>query len=312
MRIWPLFSKFYYTYVYCFAQHHNTTLIVEDLDQLTPEAIKESLNDVDTTPKRPNMGRASSSNQTPLSPVRRSFSENKPPSPPPPITKSTSMFSNFMRRSKKKTGGDSGDEDDIPPPPAPPKDRGSKYNGRQAVVSHDYATRHTTEPQRIPATRRHTNLNMSEFAILSRSLSSDDDEVVIEPVQEEKQTFRTLPLSGKWSGESVDAAERIRRAREEQQRRAIEEQHALREEAKQKAELKRRREQQIQEDLEYEARRRASLEEELRKLTVERKIKEQLENAEEERKRKILEERKRRERERKTMEHLKLEENDCL
>lgn len=287
-----------------FAQHHNTTLTVEVLEHFTSEALRESLNEVDT-PKHPPMGRTTSQpNQAPLAPVRRSTSESYAPHAtllPPPVAKSASMFSNFIRR-KKKTTGDSGDEDDEAPPPAPPKDKG-KYAARQNVVSQDYA-RYLSEPQPIPSRRRTGSI--SEFAVISHSTSSD--EVVVEPVRLEKPVFQTLPLRGKWAVEALDTTERLRRAREEQRQRAIEEQQALREEEKQKAEWKRRRDEQLREDMEYEARRRASLEEEVRRMTVERKIKERMEKEEEERKTRELEERKRLERERRMLEHRKLEE----
>jgi hypothetical protein len=218
--------------------------------------------------------------------------------------KSVSMFSNFMRRKKK--ADDSNDEDeDAGPPPIPPKDKG-KFGARQNSAPHaqyDYAT-YRSEPQSIPLRQR--TGSMSEFAVISHSSSSD--EVIVEPIQSEKPVIHSLPLRGKWTSEVLDPAERLRRTREAQQQRAIEEQQALREEEERQAERKRRKDEQIREEMAYEARRRASLEDEVKRITAERKRKERIEREEEERKTRELEERKRLDRERRLEEHRKLEE----
>ncbi|KAF9457201.1 hypothetical protein BDZ94DRAFT_1326449 [Collybia nuda] len=284
-------------------KRHHTTLTVEHLNHLSSEAIRSSLDGLDH-PKYPSMGRTTSQpNQAPLAPIRRSFSETYAPyaiPPAPPVAKSASMFSSFMRR-KKKADDSNDEDDDADPPPAPPKDKG-KYGIQRTTVPYDNAV-DISGPRVIPPRKR--NGSVSDFAVISRSSSSD--EVIIEPVRSEKPIIQTLPLRGKWTPKVIDPEERLRRTREAQRQRLIEEQEALREEEERQAERNRQREAQIREEKEYEARRRASLEEEVRRMTAERKRKERLEKEEEEQKTREFEERKRLDRERRLLEHQKLE-----
>ncbi|KAF8074753.1 hypothetical protein FPV67DRAFT_1474871 [Lyophyllum atratum] len=347
---------------------HQSTLTVEDLAQLTPEAIHRVLvqEEVPDSPNSvstfqmgrpvPNLNpparsRPSASDSPPLNknkalpaptivpsafiiePVRRTASEAPAPTPypapttgPQPMTKSASMFSSFIRR-KKKDSVDEGSDDAGPAPPAPPKDKG-KFSVMQPPQ--DFMSSQALVPQR-PAHSRSRTGSLSEYAVISHAGSSsahtppdefgyghgaqnqyhgqfrshDQHRIPDEPVVHSMSM--SLPLRGKWMGEQLDTAEKLRKRQEELRNREREEEEARREQVRYKEELKRRKEQELREQREEEARRRTSLEEELQRIAVERKRKEKLEKEEEERKRLEIEERKRVDRERRMEEHKRLE-----
>jgi MAP7 domain-containing protein 1 len=243
---------------------------------------------------------------------RRSLSETYPPAALiiPPIAKSSSVFSNFMRRKKKPEEGFH--EDVNAPPPIPPKDKG-KYSVQPTAQTHilprDISKHNFAAIEPIPIPRRRRTGSLSEYAVISHSNSSD--EVLVEPGRSagaHKPVVQSLPLRSKRDPEVLDPVERAQRRLEAQQRREIEMEIALREEAERQAELRRRKEQLLKEEQEAEAQRRASLEDELRRITGERKRKALLEHEEEARRQRALEERKRLDKERRLEEHKRLEE----
>ncbi|GLB43431.1 hypothetical protein LshimejAT787_1303320 [Lyophyllum shimeji] len=338
---------------------HQTTLTVEDLAQLTPEAVHHALvqeeePDTPSSVSTFQMGRTapnpnpnlrarpstapSTADSPPMNknktlpanpapspapgaftiqPVRRAASEVPAPPPPPapgpqPIAKSSSMFSSFIRR-KKKDSVDESSDDAGPPPPAPPKDKG-KFSVMQPPQ--DVMSTQALAPVRMVPYERSRTTSLSEFAVISHASSSSVQEFGYRNGAQNQQAqgghmthsaSLSLPLSGKWRAEQLDAAERLRKRQEELRRRQLEEEEARREEQRHKEEVKRRKEQELRELEEAEERRRMSLERELQRIAVERKKKDQLEKEEEERKRAEIEERKRIDRERRMEEHKRLE-----
>ncbi|KAF8159749.1 hypothetical protein B0H34DRAFT_704656 [Crassisporium funariophilum] len=252
-----------------------------------------------------------------LNMVRRSFSEIYAPHakvpgpvpPVPPLPKGGSLFTHFLRR-KKRTDDSTGGMEEHMPPPTPPKDKGH-FNAQAMGFSHSNPI-----PSRPEQTvRRQRSHSMSDFAVISHAHGSDEL-VILEPerdsrMQDDHSPMYSLPLRGKWAHESTllsDPAERARRRHEVQMQREKEEQEVLKEEAERQRQLKLQREKFLRQEQEAEVLRKAEVEQEIRRITLERRRREQLEKEEEERKRQELEERKRRDKERRLEEHRRLEE----
>lgn len=254
-----------------------------------------------------------------IEPIRRAASEaTSPPSTP---QKSASMFSNFLRRKPAKATEDAStdrvQEDDLPPP-APPKDR--KYSSASVphprqrhmstgLGSSSYNTAMKSLPQVVPRNERRNSL--SEFAVINSNSYSSDDAVVVESPSRPSADQIRLPPGNKWVSETTviaDPAERARRRRLAQKQREMEEEQAAREEAERQARIKRQKQEQLRLEQEAEEERRASLEDELKRITSERRRKEEAVRREEERKKQELEVRKQEEKARRIQEHRKLEE----
>lgn len=263
----------------------------------------------------------------------------------PPMAKSASMFTSLLRGRKKKLDsvddaeGQASSESYIhdAPPPAPPKDKGKVF---ALQYPEEITSRQVLAPLRRPAfdtdnsyylPQRSRTGSLSEYAVISHASSSHvhDQGQFDEFGQNQNQSVylghrnasqardydppvhaMSMPagLRGKWGSEPMDAAERLRRRQEELKRRQEEEEKAKWEEERMKEERRKRKEQELREIEEAEARRRASIEEEVRMLAAERQKKEMLEKEEEERKRREIEERRRFDRERRMEEHRRLEE----
>jgi hypothetical protein len=292
-------------------------LTINSLDNLTLNSLYQALAEPDVSSSG-EMGRIISKSldvknkalPEPIVIERRSLSETYPSAPVivPPITKSSSVFSNFMRRKKKSEGFH---EDEGVPPPIPPKDKG-KYGVQPTADRHTppkATSNHNppaTDPISIPRRRRTGSL--SEFAVISHSNGSD--EVLVESGRSagaDKPVVQPIPLHNKWEPEVLSPTERARRRLEAQQRREMEKENALREEAERQAELRRRKEQFLKEEQDAETQRRASLEDELRRITAERRRKALLEQQQEARRQGELEERRRLDKERRLEEHRRLE-----
>ncbi|KAG6884631.1 hypothetical protein C0993_009436 [Termitomyces sp. T159_Od127] len=352
---------------------------VDDLSQLTPEAIHSALihekvpdspstistfatgrtvvspphprpkpSDSPLSTKNKDLPDPSSFSGFVIEPVRRATSEPQPQPQSsiiaPPMAKSASMFTSLLRGRKKKP--DSVDDAEgqalsegyihDTPPPAPPKDKGKFF----AMQTPDEITsRQVLAPLRRPAlgndgpyqiSQRSRTGSLSEYAVVSHASSSNvhDYGQLDEFGQPQNQSVylghsnaharnfdppvhaMSMPagLRGKWGSEPMDAVERLRRRQEELRIRQEEEKVARWEEERMKEERRQRKEQELREIEEAEARRRASIEEEVRILAAERRRKEMLEKEEEERKRREIEERRRLDRERRMEEHRRLEE----
>ncbi|KAH0582596.1 hypothetical protein H2248_010525 [Termitomyces sp. 'cryptogamus'] len=358
---------------------HQTTLTVDDLSQLTPEAVHNALvheeePDSPSTISTFTVGRTTSndsphpqpkssdpapkknkglpdpfkSNVFAIEPVRRAASEPQSTSLPssiaPPMAKSASMFTSLIRGRKKKldsvddTEGQALNEayvHDPPPPPAPPKDKATFFAMQS---SEDVTSRQVLAPLRRPAPgnsspyqvpQRSRTGSISEYAVISHASSSNVHETGQPNEFGQNQSVylgysnpsqgrdydppvhaMSMPagLRGKWGSEPMDAAERLRKRKEELRRRKAEEEEARWEEENLKEERRRRKEQELREIEEAEARRRASIEQEVKAFAAERRRKEELEKQEEERKRREIEERRRLDRERRMEEHRRLEE----
>jgi len=241
--------------------------------------------------------------------IRRSFTatyapEIKPPHIPavPPLPKGGSLFANLLRRKKKTDDGIEELERGLPPP-TPPKDK--NLFPQPVSLSHS-----SPLPSAVNhPIRRQRSRSMSDFTVVSHVRGSD--EVVIEPEQDERSNSYTLPLRGKWSQEGAlprDPAARARRRRELQLQREREERDALEEETERQKIMKREKDAFLREEMEEEAHRKAEVEQEIRRITAERRRREQLEREEDERRRQALEERKKQDRERRLEEHRRLEE----
>lgn len=225
-----------------------------------------------------------------------------------PINKSNSMFSNLLRR-KKMPDEESHEAEDLPPTP-PPKD--SDHTVHMTLHQHIYTGISThnhpvAEPMSIP--RRQRTDSLSEFAVISHSNSSD--EVLVEPARvtgARKPIIRSLPLRRKRDPELLDPAARAQRRLEAQRQREMEMENERRKEAEHQAERRRQKEQLLKEDEEAEALRKASLEDELRRVKAERRRKALLEQQQETQRHCELEERKRLDKERRMEEHKKLDE----
>lgn len=298
---------------------HQTTLNVNSLDNLTLNSVYEALAEPQV-PSSGEMGRVISKSLEARNKVlpdsinvmeRRSLSEAYPPAAPvvPPITKSSSMFSDFVRRKKKPEEGFHEDED--VPPPIPPKDKG-KHNVQSTAQHHnlsqDIFNHSSPAIESMFIWERQRMESLSERGVISHSNSSD--EVLVEPTQyssAHNPVVQLLPLRSKWEPEILDPVERAQRRLVAQQRRQMEEENALREETIRQAERRREKELFLKEEQEAEAQRRASLEDELRRIAIERRRKAQLEQEAEARRQRQLEERKRSDKERKLEEHERLE-----
>lgn len=242
--------------------------------------------------------------------ARRSFSETYAPGsylPSSPAVKAGGVLSTFLRR-KKRSGNSSDETDDDQLPPTPPKDKGNFALQRPQQTSYDYGA---FVPQ------RRASPDVSEFAVVSHSYSSDEGiagasraSTSGKAAQSPLPTY-SIPLKGKWTPEKSairDPEERARWRIEAQRRKKAEEKEALAEEARRQAELKRRKEEARLQEIEDEEYRKAALEDELRRITAERRQKAQLEKEAEARKARELEEKKRMNRERRLEESRRLEE----
>ena len=240
---------------------------------------------------------------------RRSLSETYPPAAftVPPIAKSTSLFSNFVRRKKKSEDGIREDVD--VPPPIPPKDKREYATTHLHMPPQDISDHSPATVEPMPIPRRRRTGSLSEYAVISHSNSAD--EVLVEPSQsvgaQNAVVVQSLPLRSKRDAQVLDPVERAQRRLEAQQRREMELEIAFREEAERQAELRRRKEQFLKDEQEAEAQRRVSLENELGRITAERRRKALLEHEEETRRQRELEERRRLEKERRLEEHRRLE-----
>ncbi|PPQ94645.1 hypothetical protein CVT25_009376 [Psilocybe cyanescens] len=218
---------------------------------------------------------------------------NVPPVPPLPKG-GGSIFSNFLRRKKDSDGG--GDL----PPPTPPKDKNAHYAPPvgMSLSSPPFASNRAMRHQR--------SRSLSDYAVISHVKGSSD--VVIE--SEPYETGYVIPLRGKWSqdgGRPSDPTERARRRRELQMQREQEEKEALEQEARRQERIRLEKEEMRRQEIEWEARRKVEIEQEIRRITAERKRREQMEKEEEERRRQDLEERRRQDREKRVEEHRRLE-----
>jgi MAP7 domain-containing protein 1 len=288
-------------------------LTVDSVDKLTLDTVYQALAEPEVVGSG-EMGRTISKNKDLPEPIvneRRSLSEAYPPASfvVPLMTKSSSVFSNFMRR-KKRGEGFYGDED--LPPPTPPKDKGSydeQTTAHRHIFPQDILHHNLPAVEPMPILGRRRTRSLSEFAAISHSNGSD--EVLVESNRTEDAQMPIvppLPLLTKWKPEVLDPVERAQRRLEAQQRREMEEENALREEAERQVEMKRRKEQLLKEEQEAEARRRASLEDELRRVGAERRRRVLLEQEEEAHRQRGFEERKRLDKERRLQEHKRLEE----
>ncbi|KAJ7043456.1 hypothetical protein C8F04DRAFT_1072139 [Mycena alexandri] len=310
-------------------QAHLTSLTVDHLSNLTPKAIKNALASPDlihvitAEPTTDELGMLSNS------PTAAS-------SPPPP-SKGGSMFSLLRRKKKPELEQEFGavepftlhhdpqeqdqDQHDTPPPP-PPKDKGR----RSVSVSHssqqyEMAAPRLETPPRAPPQRpqplpqlltMHHRSN-SEYTVVSRS--SSEDIVVVQPDRVPaaprspaiKKRSATMP--SKWNTEPpLDPAERARRRARLQRDREIEDRQAVEEEAQRQTQIKLQKEALLREQEEEEEMRRISLENELRRVTAQRRQREREEQEDEERKKRELEQKKRLDRARRIEEHRRLEE----
>lgn len=222
-------------------------------------------------------------------------------SPVPPLPKGSNLFSKFLRRKKNATMDTT--MEDIPPP-TPPKDV-KPFN------PHPISLTRSLSPSPHPIIRHQRSLSMSDFAVISHV---HDNEVRPDMGRRENDfqiNCFTLPLKGKWSQDSAlpsDPVERAQRRREMKLQREKEEKEALREEAERQQRLKMEKDELLQQEMEEEAKRKYEVDQEIRRITAERRRKEQLEKAVEERRRRELETRKRLDRERRLEEHRRLEE----
>lgn len=304
---------------HCSPQKNQVTLTVDNLSQLTLDAIHKALSRPEDIEVK-GMGRSFSSdvsskplpipkaNDTDV--VHRSFSvpHASPPRNSPPIARSppkagSSLFSNLLRRKKKPN--ETVEEPHDAPPPIPPKDEGK------------HAHVHFSQPSDVTEgllsiEREHPN--SSEFAVISHGHGTDDI-VVIEPPhtqfpQRKPAQLYSLPLRGKWAHDTsgfFDPAERARRRLEAQKQREKEEYEALRAEEARQALLKQQKEDFLRQEEEEELARRRSIEAEVRRCREERRRKERMEQEEEERIQRELEEKKRLDRQRRLEEHQRLE-----
>ncbi|KAJ7583681.1 hypothetical protein C8J56DRAFT_954690 [Mycena floridula] len=280
-RIGAVFNKVQYA-----------TLTVDNLSNLTPNAIHKAISNPDT-PHVIEMERSATSpsdiTNTHAESIRRSFSETYAPNSPTatPPKSSGSMFSSFLRRKAPPKVTDI-PQDSSPPPP--PKDKGIFGSGRKP------AYRHTTLPtsmssiqidKPLPVSKQSRNSFM-DFGVISDSPSSDDDVVVVPPPSQAGPSSLSARIPSKWVTESIvvgDPAERARRRQEAQRQREIEEEQAIQEEKDRQARIKLRHEELKRQELRQEADRRSMLEREIERVKSERRRKEQREKEEEEMKR---------------------------
>lgn len=233
----------------------------------------------------------------------------------PSPTPRTGILSHFLKRKKRQDG-----LYDSPPPP-PPKDKAGVHSTDQSYSLHISALApNVTTPhhvhsisQDIPRRMRATSL--SDYAILSRSLSSDSVVLEISPSHSPQRSsgHRQGPqFRPKWTPAEVsvilDPEEKARRRIEAQKRREMEEEDAIREEAERQARLKFEKEEILRQEKEEHERRRAILEEDLRQASAERARKEEEMRELDERKRKELEEKRKRDKVRRLEESRRLEE----
>lgn len=297
---------------------------MDHLSNLTPIAIHQAILDP-TTPHIIQVDRSASSptpsvNLTP-EPVRRSFSEIYSPNPsssaPSSTPKSASMFSSFLRRkTTRTTEWHSGSDSSLDAPPTPPKDKG-RFGGAASPLGHQTTFRPqspgiSSGSNAPPVPQKTKRNNISEFAVLSGSFSSDDGVIVVPPPSMGGASLGfTKPLDSKWIQESTvfaDPAERTRRRQVAQRQREIQEEQAIAEEKDRQLRLKLRKEEMRKQELKEEVERRAAVEKEIKRITSERQRKEMLEKQEEERKKAELESRKADARVHRQQQHVRLEE----
>ncbi|KAF4611061.1 hypothetical protein D9613_006803 [Agrocybe pediades] len=247
------------------------------------------------------------SSPTLLSP-RKSFTtmyspetEHSKPPPVPPLPKGGgSLFSSLLRR-KKSTKMATREE---LPPPTPPKDV-RLYSAQPVALSR------SLPPSAHPAIRHKRSLSMSDFAVISHAHEAIASTAQTESIFRADCYTLPLPLKGKWSQDGAlpnNPAERARRRQELKAQREKEEREAIEEEAARQHRLKLEREALLRQEMEEEEQRKYEIEQEIRRITAERKRKEQIDQEEEEHRRQELETRKRMDRERRLEEHRRLEE----
>ncbi|KAJ7695178.1 hypothetical protein B0H17DRAFT_1329808 [Mycena rosella] len=296
-------------------QAHQTTLTVDHLSNLTPKSIRQALAEPDSV-------HVIQVDRVTAEPTDEMGVLDDPPgTTSTPQTSKGSMFS--LLRRKKKPEVESGavepfnvhDEEEDAPPPPPPKDKG-RYSFSYQPQGQTYSQAETPRappPRPLPQLVLSRHRSNSDYTVVSHS-SSSEDLVVVRPEPGPpsprspgiKKRSATMP--SKWNTEPVDPAERARRRMELQRQREIEEEQALEEEAHRQIHLKLQKQALLKQQEEEEEERRVSLEQELKRVTAQRRRREQLEREEEERKKHELEEKKRADRERRMEEHRRLEE----
>ncbi|KAJ6621326.1 hypothetical protein B0H10DRAFT_2017980 [Mycena sp. CBHHK59/15] len=286
-------------------QANKTTLTVDHLSNLTPKSIRQAL----AAPDSLHVIQVDRVTAEPMDITNEMGQLADPPtSSSPPVPSKGSMFS--LLRRKKKSEVEYGTiepfnvhlEEDAPPPP-PPKDKGRRSFSYQPETPFK-ATPPRPVPQ--PITTRHRSTN-SDYTVVSRSSSSDEVVVMPEPAPP-RSPQRATTLPSKWNTEIVHPAERARRRMELQRQREIEEEQALEDEAQRQMQLKLQKQALLRQQEEEEEERRISLEQELKRVTAQRRLREQQEREEEERKKRELEQKRRADRERRMEEHRRLEE----
>ncbi|KAJ7281826.1 hypothetical protein C8J57DRAFT_1219636 [Mycena rebaudengoi] len=314
-------------------QAHQTSLTVDHLSNLTPKSIRQALAapdsihviQLDRVTAEPEDITVNESQYLPdtSSPPPSATASASASNPSTPSTNKGSVFSSLLRRKKKSEAEVALVEpfqlhlepqqqqpqqqrqynfsSDAPPPP-PPKDRSTRlsFSTPQSEIPQ---TRVRPVPHPI-TTRQRSN---SDYTVVSRSSSSDEVVVMPEPPEPSPVHQRAGTLPSKWNKEVLDPAERARRRREQQMQRELEEEQALREEEERQFEAKLRKEALLRQQEEEEAARKAMVEEELRRAAAQRQRRERLEKEEEERKLMQIEQKKRADRERRMKEHQQLE-----
>lgn len=228
-------------------------------------------------------------------------------SPPPTKSGFKSLFS--VRRRKQSV--DPTPDDDVPPPP-PPKDRdGFRFGSLPLRASHAVHELPLQQVQAPPMKRDSQTLSNpptqsysqgddnGEFGVLRRP-SDEEDFVVVDGMNGATQTGSNH-FRSKWSTDVtglMDTAERTRRRKELQMQRELEDEEVIRAEKERQERIKREKEELRRQEEEDEARRKFLLEQEIRQAAAMRAEKERQEREVEERDRRILEERKRMDRER--------------
>ncbi|KAJ6591725.1 hypothetical protein DFH09DRAFT_1137813 [Mycena vulgaris] len=292
-------------------QAHQTSLTVDHLSNLTPKSIRQAL-------AAPDSVHVIQVDRVTAEPTDEMGVLADPPAAATPTStpQKGSMFS--LLRRKKKPEVEFGQvepfnvhpEEDAPPPP-PPKDKVRRSFSYQPEAPHKPETSRAPPPRPLPnlvTTRHRSN---SDYTVVDHSSSSDELVVVspaVPPLRSPGIKKRSATLPSKWNAEPVDPAQRARRRMELQRQREIEEEQALEEEAHRQIQLKMQKQALLKEQEEEEEQRRVSLEQELKRVTAQRRQREQLEREEDERKKQQLEERKRADRERRMEEHRRLEE----
>ncbi|KAJ7767444.1 hypothetical protein DFH07DRAFT_808552 [Mycena maculata] len=298
-------------------QAHQTSLTVDHLSNLTPKSIRQAL----ATPDSVHVIQVDRAAAEPTDTANEMGQLADPPATSAPPQSKGSVFS-LLRRKKKPEAEFAvepfdlhlEDSEDAPPPP-PPKDRGRRSFSYQPPTPVKEESFHPpmarpTPPRPLPqpiTTRHRSN---SDYSVVSHS-SSSDDVVVVKPDPPPSRSpgmkKRSATLPSKWNADPVDPVERARRRMEAQRQREIEEEQALEEEVQRQAKIKAEKEALRREQEEEDATRRAALEEELQRVTAQRRRREEREREEEDRKQEELERKRKADRERRMEEHRRLE-----